>query len=236
MQSSMSRFPVTSFKKLFEQRTSVPLLRKFSYDVGLNAALGESSKQAEEIKKEALEKARLDLLNEASALTKSLYRICLRSVREMRKGNESDEIRFREIEERQRSQSAQGIVPMSPPVNRANELHSRAEYYTEVACESVWRYAEILEDNPLSEQDIENFIFVLQRGEQRRQWVLREYQFNDPCEGVFDQERLNAFENHAKKYLALVDEMVDESDLNHNMYVLDEAEGDYEDSDDENDR
>ena len=81
------------------------------------------------------------LFNEASCLTRALYRKCLRSVKLLREGNERDELDFREREKGQMKQSDEfddvagsdgsdgERISMAPPVNRQNELQSRANYY-----------------------------------------------------------------------------------------------------------
>jgi hypothetical protein len=66
------------------------------------------------------------LLEEASFLTRSLYRICLRSVNVIRFGNDFDEKDFQRRDE-EFSNPRPGVISMSPPPNREDELRSRAE-------------------------------------------------------------------------------------------------------------
>ncbi|KAL3817793.1 hypothetical protein ACHAXA_005826 [Cyclostephanos tholiformis] len=97
------------------------------------------------------------LHREASYLTRTLYRKCLKSIRVLAMGNDRDERDFveREADERDRlpsddydAKSSEGgrtgtdistrrrRVSMAPPVNRANELRSRADYYRAFAREN----------------------------------------------------------------------------------------------------
>lgn len=77
---------------------------------------------------------REELRQEASFLTKSLYRICLRSVRLIRPGNEHDVQEFEQrekerIEEERGPRNEEdvrlGMFSMLPPVDREDELRSR---------------------------------------------------------------------------------------------------------------
>ena len=69
------------------------------------------------LEKKAKQKERLVLLEEAAFLTRALYRVCLRSIRVIRWGNEVDEKEFEQREEEFRSQKP-GIMSMAPPPNR----------------------------------------------------------------------------------------------------------------------
>ena len=76
------------------------------------------------------------LLQEASYLTRTLYRKCLQSIKVIAKGNSRDESDFaeRECNERKQFEPGSGVnlnerISMAPPVNRQNELSSRANYY-----------------------------------------------------------------------------------------------------------
>ena len=93
-----------------------------------------------------LEQERAALLDDASFLTRSVYRNCVRSIRLIRWGNASDERDFQEREEAQmRDLSASimdrqkdqrfSMISMLPPVDREDELRSRAEYYGQYARE-----------------------------------------------------------------------------------------------------
>ena len=95
----------------------------------------------------AIQQARLH--REASYLTRTLYRRCLRSIDVIAGGNDRDERDFaeREAEERgdpfadddddSKSDRRRTMrVSMTPPVNREEELRSRAEYYRAFAREN----------------------------------------------------------------------------------------------------
>jgi phage terminase Nu1 subunit (DNA packaging protein) len=156
---------------------------------------------AEKQKQESLNKEREALVIEAGAMTRSLFRICLRSIRLMRKGNEHDEKRFSELEGKQIKDLEEGVLSASPPVNREDEMKSRADYYTDVARERIYRSAQCMDLNPLSDEDLHEYIHHLRQGEKHRRWVLAEYKFSDPCPNAFDYLRADAFEQRSKKYL-----------------------------------
>eukprot|EP00574_Skeletonema_japonicum_P001219 CAMPEP_0201739082 /NCGR_PEP_ID=MMETSP0593-20130828/45592_1 /ASSEMBLY_ACC=CAM_ASM_000672 /TAXON_ID=267983 /ORGANISM="Skeletonema japonicum, Strain CCMP2506" /LENGTH=370 /DNA_ID=CAMNT_0048233329 /DNA_START=391 /DNA_END=1504 /DNA_ORIENTATION=+ len=89
--------------------------------------------------------AQTQLLKEANYLTKTLYRKCLKSIQSLARGNERDESDFSEREQSEKDQldellsdssssskknaNNNRVSLMSPPVNRQNELSSRANYY-----------------------------------------------------------------------------------------------------------
>ena len=239
--------------------------------------------------------SQIQLLKEATYLTKTLYRQCLKSVQLLAKGNERDEIDFRERElaekdqldeflssssdnnnendsnsnssnsETSNSSKKSKVSIMAPPVNRHNELSSRANYYkafTREHFDGHWnllgkhgfhlgddgnmrhglghhhhqhvgvgsggqeenRYmgghhhlggqmspqyffsshqettsttkngASSSESSSSSsnsssdgeyymwrEEQIEQFIYLITKGEEKRQWILNDYEFNDPC-------------------------------------------------------
>ena len=79
-----------------------------------------------------------ELLDEASSLTRRLYRRCLRSASALSSANDRDESDFREREEAQRRQfeGSSSELSMAPPVDRANELRSRSDYYRSFAREN----------------------------------------------------------------------------------------------------
>ncbi|KAL7527994.1 hypothetical protein ACHAXR_002220 [Thalassiosira sp. AJA248-18] len=196
------------------------------------------------------------LLNEASYLTRTLYRKCLQSINLLAKGNERDEDDFssRETKERNQFSDEGGVdlerISMSPPVNRQNELSSRANYYKAFARENFdghWNLlgahgfhigdegnmthglgmgrggqqqfnqyqgghhhlggqmsaqyqssggastssnsahdGEAAKSNDVHyymwrEEQIEQFVYLIKSGEEKRQWILNDYEFEDPC-------------------------------------------------------
>ena len=75
------------------------------------------------------------LFQDATYLTRTLYRKCLQSIKVIAKGNTRDEDDFIERETKERDQfdtskiDLNERISMAPPVNRQNELSSRSEYY-----------------------------------------------------------------------------------------------------------
>eukprot|EP00558_Chaetoceros_sp_UNC1202_P005838 CAMPEP_0197256792 /NCGR_PEP_ID=MMETSP1429-20130617/76623_1 /TAXON_ID=49237 /ORGANISM="Chaetoceros sp., Strain UNC1202" /LENGTH=65 /DNA_ID=CAMNT_0042720461 /DNA_START=48 /DNA_END=241 /DNA_ORIENTATION=+ len=63
-------------------------------------------------------------------MTKSLYRTCIRCIKLLRNGNRYDEDDFQTREEEQKKQlESSTSFTFEPPVDRDNELSSRAQYY-----------------------------------------------------------------------------------------------------------
>jgi len=82
------------------------------------------------------------LLHEASYLTRTLYRKCLQSINLLALGNTRDEDDFSARETHEKNQfddttvNLSNRISMAPPVNRTNELSSRANYYASYAREN----------------------------------------------------------------------------------------------------
>jgi len=138
------------------------------------------------------------LMKEAGFLSRSLYRSCWRSVKIMRPGNDYDEEEFarREKEETE----GRGSIS-SPPVDRENELWSRAEYYFAHLREHYNSDFDCLDKNPWKESNIEIFLHYLRTGEQRRKYILNDYKFADPYKSKFPVERVNNFEKRAAELI-----------------------------------
>lgn len=151
------------------------------------------------------------LLAEAGAMTRSLYRTCLRSVRVIRPGNDRDEADFKEREDAALNRFDEGddsgkgtastVSAFAPPVDRENELESRAEYYAEWTRENFAQESDCLAPDPWREDDVERYLHFLRVGEERRQWVLKDYGFKDPFGDRFDPSRVDKFESRAKEFL-----------------------------------
>ena len=159
------------------------------------------------------------LVAEASAMTKSLYRTCLRSVEILRPGNGRDEADFAEREEAQLRMfddddddatstgggkgtgTAGSLSAFSPPVDRSNELESRAEYYAEWTRENFAQEMDCLATEPWREDDVARYLHFLRVGEERRRWVLKDYGFDDPFGDIFDPDQVDRFEKRATKFL-----------------------------------
>ena len=189
------------------------------------------------------------LLQEASYLTRTLYRKCLQSIKVIAKGNSRDESDFAERESNERKQFEPGSgvnlnerISMAPPVNRQNELSSRANYYKtftrehfdghwnllgahgfHIGDEGNMRHGlgevgggnqkwnqyqgghhhlgvqmaaqyqggvggsgdDSMQNNngyyAWREEQIEQFVYLIKSGEEKRQWILNDYEFEDPC-------------------------------------------------------
>jgi len=174
------------------------------------AELEENPKQVE-TEHELMEKQRIrdeqrqELLLEAGAMSRSLFRTCLRCVKIMRQGNEHDEQDFREREENQfqsmKEAVASGTFSMSPPVDRENELSSRANYYHGHTREHFDGDSDCLKPDPWKEENVDTYLHILRSGEYKRKWVMNDYKFDDPYENVFDNDRVDRWEARARELL-----------------------------------
>jgi len=242
-----------------------------------------------ELSTEDIHAAQTRLLNEADYLTKTLYRKCLQSIQSLARGNERDETDFSEREKSEQDQldelfssssstskdnsskTKPKVSLMAPPVNRQNELASRANYYrafTREHFDGHWnllgrhgfhlgeegsmrhglggvgvggsghqegnRYegghhhlggqmtAQYSSHPGISsgsnansktpqqqqkeyhymwrEEQIEQFTYLITSGEEKRQWILNDYEFDDPCGKHWPEElrtRVRQFEESA---------------------------------------
>lgn len=148
------------------------------------------------------------MVEEAGALTRSLYRLCLRSVKVIRHGNEFDEKEFQKREEEFSNPTPGGVFSMAPPPNREDELRSRAEYYQSYAREYFIQESDCLDNDPLDERDVRRYLYYLRKGEKDRKWLLGDMLFPDPHKTAFDVKRVERFEAMAKRYFG-EDEEVD---------------------------
>lgn len=154
-----------------------------------------------------------ELKEEADFLTKSLYRTCLRSIRHIRPGNEHDEAEFQRREEKRLEEDPakmeedirMGMFSMLPPVDREDELRSRAEYYHQYARENLVQESDCLpfeeEIMPLKEAHVSRFLHFLFKGEKDRKWLLKDMKFSDPYENSFPEQRARDFEKKALAYV-----------------------------------
>jgi hypothetical protein len=152
------------------------------------------------------EVSRHALLQEAGALTRSLYRRCLRSVKVIRWGNEFDELEFAKREEEfvnPQRRSHPGSISMAPPPNKEDELRSRAEYYRCYAREYFVQESDSLDNDPLKERDIRRYLYYLRKGEKDRKWLLGDMMFADPFKDAVDQVNIDKFEVMSKIYLGV---------------------------------
>lgn len=158
-------------------------------------------------------------------------------------GNEHDEIEFAARENSELSQFEDTNTPLSsgsllsPPVNRSNELSSRANYYTGFCRENFEGHWNLLGvhgfhidknihgmghsidrrgdhnqttndrinqydlNHIWNEDQVKQFVYLIRSGEEKRTWILHDYEFDDPCiESEWPKElesRLKMFEERA---------------------------------------
>lgn len=145
------------------------------------------------------------LLEEAGFLARSLYRACIRSIKLMLPGNQHDEADFKEREERQfaslNDEKGDLFFSMRPPVDRKNELRSRAEYYHAYLRENFNSDSQCLDRDPWSEHDVQACLHFLRHGEKSRRYILKDYRFKDPYSCIYDAERIDKFETRAHALL-----------------------------------
>ena len=150
--------------------------------------------------KQVKEKERQEILQEAAYLTRSLYRICLRSVNVIRPGNDVDEREFDRREKEFLSQKP-GLLSMTGPPDRDDELESRADYYSSYARESFLQESDCLDENPLRWKDLKRYLYYLRKGDKDRKWLLADMMFPDPYKDSMDQQRIRKFEEMARSHV-----------------------------------
>lgn len=181
--------PLKALEKMWYSRQRIGALKCASY----------SSSSSEEIPGTV---TRDDLREEAAALTKALYRTCMRSIKVIRWGNAFDEKDFQKREEDfLKPAGPGGRISMAPPPNKDDELRSRAEYYQSYAREYFIQESDCLDNDPLREKDIKRYLYYLRKGEKDRKWLLADMMFPDPYKTTMDIVRVERFEAMAKKYL-----------------------------------
>jgi hypothetical protein len=145
------------------------------------------------------------LFLEAGAMSRSLFRTCLRCVKIMRQGNSHDEAEFREREENQLKSMKDALVSgsfsMCPPVDRENELDSRAIYYHGHTREHFDGEYDCLKCDPWKEEHVDRYLHFLRQGEHKRKWVMNDYKFPDSYARVFDNERVDRWEARVRELL-----------------------------------
>ena len=146
-----------------------------------------------------------EILDEAKALTLSLYRRCVRSAYVIRHANENDEREFSEREKKrlrdlETRDARLTMLSMLPPVDREDELRSRFEYYLSYARENFVQEADCLGDD-MDQRHIDRYLHHLRRGEEQRRWLLQDMKFGDPYGNTFDHGRVKSFEKKVRSYL-----------------------------------
>ena len=161
--------------------------------------------QEKEEQRKRLEQERKLLFHEAGVMTKSLYRSNLRCVNLIREGNQHDVADFEAREEEQKSERLNTSISASfsfqPPVDRNNELSSRALYYLAFAKESFNQEVDCLVSDPWREENLTRFLYLIRQGEERRKWVLEDYKFVDPYPDKWDEDSLVKWEDSAWKLI-----------------------------------
>eukprot|EP00934_Nitzschia_sp_Nitz4_P008990 Nitzschia sp. Nitz4//scaffold38_size140716//36126//39532//NITZ4_003133-RA/size140716-processed-gene-0.57-mRNA-1//-1//CDS//3329550036//8980//frame0 len=148
--------------------------------------------------------SRQEILDEAAALTKSLYRVCLRSVKVIRWGNEFDEMDFAKREQDFLKPSGpSGTISLAPPPDKEDELRSRAEYYHSYIREYFFQESDSLSRDPLHERDVTRYLYYLRKGEKDRRWLLGDMMFSDPFKDAMDYDRIDRFEARALKHVGV---------------------------------
>ena len=173
-----------------------------------------SSQKLEQVTADDLQRQCQEVLDEASALTRSLYRLCMRSVKLIRQGNHVDAADFKAREEKQledmfqvsKDERLSGIISMLPPVEPEAELHARSEYYAQYTSENFFAESDCLaavakpeEDDVLGVPEPSQFaryFYHLRKGEEHRQWLLQDMKFADPF--TFDLERVQRLEDRVR--------------------------------------
>lgn len=196
----------------YSEELFVSYLEKHSYkpnknanECGVSNPLSSSNDKAIELDKE-----KRFLFNEAKLMTLSFYRTCIRCTKIMRCCNSHDEEQFKKREEEQRqsridASNISSIMSFQPPVDRQNELASRALYYLAFVKESFGQEVDCLTKNEIwREDDIIRFIYLMKQGEERRSWILTDYKFDDPYSHKWDttlDQRLTLWEERATLYI-----------------------------------
>ena len=85
-------------------------------------------------------------------------------------------------------------MSMDIPVDREDELRSRADYYYDSAKEQIVAESDCLNDDPWLEmtmkQNVSRFLRLLRNGERQRRWILQDFKFNDPYVDICDEKRI----------------------------------------------
>jgi hypothetical protein len=162
---------------------------------------------------------RQEILQEAAALSRSLYRTCFRSARYIRKGNAHDEQEFQQREEhsletplslKRKGDARLGMLSMLPPVDREDELRSRSEYYLQYMRENFVAERDCLATNNNNNDDdvclfdnrhFARYLYHLRKGNEHRMWLLHDMKFDhDPYSDRFDTKRVDRLEARATTF------------------------------------
>ena len=150
---------------------------------------------------------RKQIRQEAATLTRTLFRLCLRSARYIQKGNEHDEKEF-EKREKQRLEIPKlkkqdprfGMLSELPPEDREDEFKSRTEYYLQYTRENFYAEMNCLHPEDFHDEHFDRYIYFLRKGEERRRWLLSDMKFDDPLAGHFDVDRVDRLEEQGRAF------------------------------------
>lgn len=190
--------------KAYQDSLSQKVLKRHEAELQENQDQDETEQEAME-KQRIRRQERQELLLEAGAMSRSLFRTCLRCVKIMRQGNEHDEEDFQEREENQfqsmKDAVASGTFSMASPVDRENELSSRAIYYHGHTRENFDGDSDCLKPDPWREENVDRYLDFLRSGEYKRKWIMNDYKFDDPYVDDFDSDRVDRWEVRARELL-----------------------------------
>lgn len=157
------------------------------------------------------EQQQVKLQSTASALTRALYRRCLRSVHLIKAGNDYDEQEFRRREAKQQEEmndpSRHASLSFLPPVHRQDELRSRMEYYWQYSRECITQESDLdfwttSKQKSIQIAALKRYLHHIRQGEQQRQWLLQDMKFDhDPCRGWLQEDVLQQLEQDAMEYI-----------------------------------
>jgi len=171
----------------------------------MNTLNPKSAKNNHDDIQQRISEERTTLFREAGILTKSLYRSSLRCVNFIREGNQHDLADFEAREEQQKTgrfkKDFTASFSFEPPVERENELSSRAMYYLAHAKESFHQEVDCLVADPWREEHLKRFIYLMRQGEEKRKWILEDYRFLDPYPHKWDEEQMQEWEGKAWKLI-----------------------------------
>ena len=180
-----------------------------------NLSTSNSTTTPEEHKrqKQELKEEREQLRQQAAALTRSLYRLCMRSVRIIRLGNAHDEKDFQQREQDRLAPKKKDVrlsmLSMLPPVDRKDELRSRAEYYMQYTRENFVQESDCLVTDDWKKDHVSRYLFHLKRGDEHRKWLLMDMQFTDEYQHSFDMEGADQFEERAFAHVQKIQDQIE---------------------------
>jgi hypothetical protein len=127
------------------------------------------------------------LLREARSITLSFWRTCVRCIKLLRK-----------VDCEKPSHQSQFSMMMHD--NEELQKKWRSNYYLDWASENIFQESDCL-NGEWSQTNIDRYLHFIRQGEQKRQWLLKEFKFEkDPYS--FPYDRLLTFEKRAYALLA----------------------------------